>query len=186
MIRTIFSVVALLAAGVIFFMYTQPTYGSLSLIKGEIDQYNKALEKADELKKQKEELLKKFNAIDQESKDRLLKLLPNHVDNVRLILDIDGLAGAFNIPLKNVAINSSETDETGKSVIKSISSGKQKYDSLTLKFATESTYPEFVRFIEALQASLRIVDIVSLNVAPGASGGGIYQYTVTIKTYWLR
>lgn len=193
MVRGILSLLGLVIAGMIYFMYTQPTYGTVKTLKNEIAQYNQALDKAAELKLLKESLLSRFNAFDPVAIDNLHKMIPDHVDNVRLVLDIDSLGSKFNMVVQNVSISSASSDPDDKkqtqTAISSITAGKQKYDMLTMKFSTRTSYENFVQFLEALQSSLRLVDLVSLTVSPQSdskSAERIYSYDITIKTYWLR
>lgn len=200
----IISIVSLAIAGGVFFMYTEPTYDNTKVLQLKIDQHNKALEKAAELKKLQETLLSRFNAFNKSDVDRLHKLLPDHVDNVRLLLDLDHLASSFGMALQNVVISSPASESADNTVIGSIGAGKQKYDSLTLKFSTHGTYADFVAFMESLESSLRIVDLVALTLTPEGQGGGgqvlassrgggsaaasaySYKYDITVRTYWLR
>lgn len=207
--KNVLALIGFILAGVIYFAYTQPAYSTVKALKAEIGEYNQALQKASELKKLKEALLSRYNAFDPIAKDRLQKMLPDHVDNVRLILDMDSLAAKFNMPIQNVAIQTDSSNEksesqmsvkpaagmgavagaaSNKTAVSTISASKQKYESLTLSFSTRTTYDTFIAFIEALQSSLRMVDIISLSVSPEGSSKGerLYNYDITIKTYWLR
>ena len=193
MTKIIISIVSLAIAGGVFFMYTESTYSNTKVLQASIDQRNQALEKAAELKKLQETLLSRFNAFNKNDVERLHKLLPDHVDNVRLLLDLDHLASTFGMALQNVVISSPSSESADNTVIGSTGAGKQKYDSLTLKFATHGTYADFVAFMESLESSLRIVDLVALSLTPEAQGGGAargaapsYKYDITIRTYWLR
>ncbi|MDO8552402.1 MAG: hypothetical protein Q7S01_02595 [bacterium] len=203
MIKIIISIVSLALAGAAFFMYTEPTYGKTQELQQVIEERNQALQKAGELKTLQDTLLSKFNAFDKGDLARLHKLLPDHVDNVRLILDLDRLAGTFGMAVQNVVISRSASEDAGKTVIGSLGSGKQNYDSLTLKFSTHGTYSNFIRFMESLESSLRIVDMVSLSISPDAQSASTasasgkagtasrqaeysYKYDVTLRTYWLR
>ena len=170
-------------------MYTQPTYDKVQAMNRQIGQYNEALQKASELQTIKQSLLSRYNTFSPSDVDRLHKLLPDHVDNVRLILDIDSLAGKHGMTLQNVAVSSAQSTQSEQTAVGSISSSKQKYDSLTLKFATQGTYDTFRRFLADLEASLRIVDLVSLSIArtgESATGGQLYTYNITLRTYWLK
>ena len=89
MVKNLLSIAGLAVAGGIFFLYTQPAYDNVQVLKGRIAQYDQALDKAAELQQLKQSLLSRFNAFRPEDLDRLQKLLPDHVDNVRLILDLD-------------------------------------------------------------------------------------------------
>src|SRR3989338_479380 len=188
MIKSFISIISFVLAGVVFFMYTESAYSNTKVLQANIERYNQALEKTAELKKLQETLLSRFNAFSKNDIERLHKLLPDHVDNVRLILDLDHLAGTFGMALQNVTIS----DQT---VIGSIGAAKQKYDSLTLKFTTHGTYANFIAFMESLESSLRIVDLVALSLSPETQSGdssgakapeASYKYDITVRTYWLR
>ncbi|MDO8561728.1 MAG: type 4a pilus biogenesis protein PilO [bacterium] len=191
MVRTIVSIIGIVVAGLVFFGYTQTTYDNVHVLQAEIERYNQALDKAAELQKRRDELQTRFNSFDPNAKVRLQKMVPDHVDNIRLILDIDSLAGRFGMALQNVVISSPTGEGNDQTVIGAISTSKQKYESLTLKFSIHSTYANFVRFMEEIESSLRIVEMVSLTIAPEGVGGGgatspAYKYDITIRTFWLR
>lgn len=185
----------------IFFLYTKPTYDSARALQGLIAEYNQALDKAGELQRLKQALLSRYNAFDPADIERLHKLLPDHVDNVRLVLDLDNMAQRYGIALQNVVVGGL-TEETSTTVIGAIGGG-QAYDSLTFKFSTDGTYESFVLFMEDLEKSLRIVDLVSLSMSSSGphpsvgaattkSGSPIiasepqYNFDVTVRTYWLK
>ena len=193
--RLIIAIVGVALAGGIFFWYTKPAYDGVQEVRAKIAQYDEALNKAAELQKRKQELLSRFNTFNPSDIERLEKLLPNHVDNVRLILDLDALAARFGIALQNVDVSSSGSqDAKGKTPIGSVGAANQKYDSLTFTFATIATYSNFVRFLTALESSLRIVDLESLSMTSGGNAAAankatsepLYNFKITLRTYWLK
>ncbi len=197
MTRLIIIIVGVALAGAVFFLYTKPAYDSVQVSQAKIAQYDTALDKAGELQKVKQTLLLRFNTFDPKDLARLHKLLPDHVDNVRLILDLDNLAASYGLSLQNVDVSSSDTKN--QTAIGAIGTSDQKYDSLTFTFGTNATYANFVQFITGLESSLRVVDLVSLTINPGLSGntalpGGRvqnssepqYSYMITLRTYWLK
>lgn len=194
MIRLIFSGAAFAVAIGIFFMYTQPTYDATRSVQAEVEQYNQALNKAAELQQVKQALLTRYNSFNPEDLSRLQKLLPDHVDNVRLVLDLDSLAARHGMALQSVVISSPKGDSTEGTASGAIGTGRQKYDSLTLRFSTRASYPAFVKFLEDIESSLRIVDLVSLNLSPETTssasdtptGEPMYRYDITLRTYWLK
>ena len=206
--QIILSSLGLLIAAGVFFLYTQPTYDNVKAIQLQIDQYNQVLDKATELKQLRQSLLTRFNEFKPDDLDRLQKLLPDHVDNIRLIMDLDNLAGDFGMTLQNVSISNapSASASTDQTAISAVGASEQKYDSLTMGFTTSSTYADFVRFLEKLESSLRIVDLTSLSISRNGSSAAAaapqsktktslssataneptYTFKITIKTYWLR
>lgn len=189
MMRTIVSLICVVAAGSIFMLYTKPAYDGVQAKNTQIVQYDQALEKATELQQLKQTLLSRYNTFNPADIERLQKLLPDHVDNVRLILDLDSLAGKHGMALQNVAVSSSENKtSTTQTASGAVGASKQKYDSLTIKFTTQGTYDTFKNFIADIEKDLRIVDLVSLDLS-NASGSGQstnYTYDITLRTYWLK
>ena len=192
--KTIFAGIGLVLAIAAFFFYTKPAYDSTLTAREAMTEYDRALQKAAELTELKQRLLLRYNDFDPAQIDRLHKLLPDHVDNVRLVLDLDNLALQHGLALENVIINGVGAEEKSKTVIGGASL-RGDYDSLTMRFSTNGTYPNFVSFMESLETSLRIVDLVSLSLeATGLSqpsvGGNpeepVYRFSITLRTYWLK
>ena len=195
MIRLITAIITAVIAGGIFFFYTQPAYDIVRADQAQIDQYNQALDKAAQLQQLKQTLLSRYNAFDSGSLDHLQKLLPDHVDNIGLILELDNLAGRYGLALQNVDVSTPSTQApSAKSTVGSLGDANRAYSSLTLTFSTQGSYDSFVQFLSDLQSSLRIVDIVSLTVSPASTGSGahagatqpLYTYQITLRTYWLK
>lgn len=185
MIKLITSILTIAVAGTIFIWYTRPTYAEVSSLKAEIAQYDQALQQSREFQQLKQALLSRFNTFPGESLARLERLLPDHVDNVRLVLDLDRLAAQSGLALQNVIIN---RDEGGDSAEAVLGGGENAYDSLTLQFSTVGSYDAFVNFIESLERSLRIVDVTALSIDPVQSETAEprYRYDVSLRTYWLK
>ncbi len=191
MMRYIFAIILLLLSGSIFFMYTKPTYDSVQGIRVQSLQYDAALQKAAELQQLKQTLLQRYNAFNPTDLDRVQKLLPDHVDNVALILDLDNLASKFSMPIENVDVSTPASTAANQTGIGTLGSGGQKYDSVTIRFGTRGTYDNFITFMKDLEQALRIVDLVSLELTSDSSTTGphgepSYSYGVTLRTYWLK
>jgi Tfp pilus assembly protein PilO len=109
----------------------------------------------------------------------LLKLLPDNIDNVRLIIDIDEMAKAHGLPIGGFKA------ETSADTSKVIGASKANYGTLTLSFSVSANYNAFLAFMKDLERSLRILDITSINFN-ASDTRSVYDYSVTIKTYWLK
>lgn len=191
MFRNLVSIVMLGLSVGLFIIYTKPTYDSSLALQAQVASYDAALAKATELQQRKQELLSKYNAMNPNDLDRLQKLLPDHVDNVRLILDFDNFARQYGMALENVDVAVTDGGDSKRGTISSSPSSGTKYESVMVRFSTRGTYPVFQEFLRGLQANLRILDVVSLSMGPdstqGTQGGEpIYSYTIALKTYWLK
>ncbi len=201
--RSILSVVAIVIAGAIFFVYTKPTFDTIQSTQAQIAQYNAALDKATQLQELKQTLLSRYNSFSPSDLARLETMLPDQVNNIGLILDLDTLANQFGLSLENVNISS--PDASGAGSVGAVGASTLPYDSLDVQFTVHGTYAQFIQYITNLETSLRIVDLVGLSIGGGASGSGTgsgstapvvtgpagtdnidYTFNITLQTYWLN
>ena len=170
----------LLISGGLFWGYIDPTYADVRTLRAEEGAYNEALNRSRELLNVRDQLVSRLNAFPQLSLERLEKLIPDHVDNVRLILDLDATAVKYGMRVRNVTIVSDPTRvERG-----ALGTGDQPFESVILSFTVSGTYDTFRQFLSDLERSLRLTDVVGLSFTTNEVG--IYNYTVSIKTYWLK
>ena len=118
------------------------------------------------------------SSISQEDLDKLEKFIPNHVDNVNLIIDINNIAAKQGMALKNVRVQSTAGSGGSKAVS---SSGIQP---TFMSFSVTGNYQTLIKFLDGLANSLRVVDPVSLSFAVDEKG--LNQYNFEIKTYWVK
>lgn len=162
----------------VFFTYIDPKYKDIQSIQAEHERLDQALTKSKELQEVRNALISRFNTFRKNDIDRLHKLLPDHIDNVRLIIDIDSIAAAYNLSITDFGFSN-----TGEAAPETTSTGGA-YGSVLMDFNVNASYTDFLAFLRDLERSLRLVDVVGITVS--ASDSGAYGYTVTIKTYWLH
>lgn len=181
---------ALIVAAGIFFGYARPAWtGSIATTQGEIDSYNRALASAAEYETRQDELLRAQNALPAEKLARLNNFLPDGVNNVELILDLDALAASSGVALSNFDIQSAQSNggagAAGRpSAGAAIALAESPVDSLQISLTATATYDAFRAFLRGIEASERILDVTSLQVAPSTTG--VYNYSLTLRLYWLR
>lgn len=182
------SILAILFIGVsigLFILYIQPTYQATQDNRTKVASFDEALSKTRQIQELKAGLLARRNDFSSENLDRLHKMLPDHVDNVRLVLDLDGIAANYGIRLKDVGIQKATVDGASETtVLNGGAAQSHPYQSLTLTFSVVATYEEFMLLLRDLEASLRIVDFTNLTITP-ASSPDTYSFGVALRTYWL-
>lgn len=184
MVKLTFPILFLLLAIGLFFVYIDPTYKTIQETLKEEEKFNHALDKSKELQEVRDRLLSSYNTFSKKELNRLSKLLPDHVDNVRLILDIDHIASLYGMRIKNLDI--SKKEEKKESII---GPDTALYQSVSLSFSIVSSYDILKNFIKDLEKSLRIVDITDISLASSKSILGeddLYEYNISLKTYWLK
>lgn len=198
--RYIFPILMLGVAVAIFFAYTDPTYKDIKMYRAQVASYDSALDNADKLERTKQEIIADYGTIPPEDIEKLSKLLPDNVDNIRLILEIESVAAKYGMTIKNVKfdVQKQQKLQNGERIVEQNAQdtelGSKEYGLFDLSFSTQGTYQNFVAFSKEIERSLRIVDIKSVSFSsPEASPiqsfnqpKNIYQYDVDVRTYWLK
>ena len=164
-----------------FFGVIDPMYAKIQDFKNESASYDSALTKSKELQAQRDVLNSKYNALPPESLARLDKLVPTNVDNVRLIMDINGIASKYGMSLKNIKITIADDKKNSAT---GVGPDRKKYNSLRIGFSVSGPYKTFLAFLGDLEKSLRIVDVTS--IAFTSTDQDFYEYMIELQTYWLK
>jgi Tfp pilus assembly protein PilO len=181
--KTLLPLLFVIIAGGLFFAVINPMYTDIKVLKTEEATYDSALNRSRELQSVRDQLLARYNTFSQDNLARLQKLIPDTIDNVRLILDLDSMASRYGMHVRNVSLNSNAS-AASRAAGGQVGPGDARYDFVTLSFVVSGNYDTFRAFLADLESSLRLVDISSISFA--ATPTGIYEYTVGIKTYWLK
>ncbi len=178
----ILPIFALVAAIAIFFGYVNPQWnGAIASTKASIVSDNQALTAASDYVARKNELASKRNAIDPTDLARLKTFLPDSVDNVGMILDLNALAARSGLSLSNVDVSAGpKTGSTGLGT----KVGEGPVGSVELSLSALGTYDSFKRFLSGVENSTRLLDVRDLTIS--GSNTSVYTYKMSIRLYWLR
>ncbi len=187
------TILIVLAIG-IYMTVTSAKWAEVKEVRTVNAQYISAIDNADKLVKVRDSVLKDYNALSDNDRDRLDKMIPNTVDNIRLIIDLNSIALRHGFSLRNIKAaasntNSSATSKSTASVQpnKAGSAGSiptPTLDTVTVSFSVSAPYQKFIDLMRDLEANLRIMDVTHLTVSANSSGS--YDFGVELKTYWLR
>lgn len=183
MTRILISIFLIAVAAFIFFAPLPPLLDQIEELKVEKAELNAALDNAKEIIAVREELTSRYNQFSSADLTKLDKLLPNNVDNVRLIIDINSIALKYGMVLKNIVIRTEEQIAAGTALGPVPSSGQ--FRTVELGFSVSGDYEALRNFLSDLGRSLRLVDIASVNFSPDLSTG-LANYKISLRTYWLK
>ena len=171
----------LVAAAIgLFVWYTNPTYQTIKSLSIQNASYDNALNKAQELRGLRDSLLNKRNGFAPADLDKLQKILPDNVDNIRLIIDINTIATRHNLALTNVDLGA-----VSKQAAAAASGDTSPVGSVDVGFSvTTANYSDFLAFVQDVEHSLRLVDVTKISFSAAASGP--ITYTMSVRTYWLH
>ena len=208
MMRLIMPIILIGTSAAVFFVFANPIYSEIGLRKANLDSYDEALNNSKALENQRDTLTLKENAMDPNNLAKLTRLLPESVDNIRLILEIEQIALPYGMVLKDVKYDSNTATnnavkgsasaasaplagsaQTGSLAIQNL---HKDYGVWDLSFSTTGSYNNFLNFTRDLENNLRIVDVSSIQFSssagglPGSGQSEFYKYDFKIKTYWLK
>jgi hypothetical protein len=177
----------------IFFGYVDPNYkGSGAVIesdlttygikqlKEEYSKYQDTSNNSTKVVENRKMLTEKNNSIKEVDKSKLLKMLPDNIDNVKLILEITDIAAKRNLSLKGISISS----DSKKTSDTTIGADNTPYGTLSLKFSVNTTYDTFLNLLNDLETNLRLIDITDIGFSSAETD--FYDFSVSLNTYWLK
>ncbi len=185
-------IILLLSSIGIFFGYIDPNYKgngtpidsqkyetySITALQDELSHFQDIAQNSSDLIKKRDTLIAKKTTISNTDTDRLQKLLPSNIDNIRLIIEIGKIATGRNLILKNVSVgNFNKTTQ-------SVGQDNSAYGTLSLNFTVTSSYANFLNFLSDLENNLRLIDITDISF--NTTDNGLYDFNVTFNTYWLK
>jgi Tfp pilus assembly protein PilO len=132
----------------------------------------------------RDQLLAKYNSFSPQDLSKLQSVLPDNVDNIRLIIDIDNIASQHGLSLSNVQLGDLSGSSAQSSGAVGASSGP--VGSVEVGFTVTTDYNTFLAFLQDLQHSLRIIDVDSITFNASVLPGSLTAYTLQIRTYWLH
>jgi Tfp pilus assembly protein PilO len=180
--RLILPVILLVAAIGLFVVFTDPEYQKVQSLQTENASYTDALNKSQELKATRDQLLSKYDTFSADDLQKLSYVLPDNVDNIRLIIDINNIAARHGLTLSNVSVGNVTAGDSQSSLAVGQSTGA--VGSVDVSFSVDASYSDFLAFLNDLEHSMRIVDVQKLSFTTGAAG--LTDYSLDIRTYWLH
>ena len=176
---------ALVFAIGISFGYVGPTWsGAIADTKAAIALDDQALSAAREYTAQQNALASARSAIDPAHLARLTTFLPDSVDNVGLILDLNALAARSGLSLSNIDVVIENTNAAAEEQGTLPVDARNQLGSVNLSLAAVGTFGALQSFLGGVERSARLLDVQDLVVK--GSDTGVYTYTMLLRLYWLR
>lgn len=217
MMRLVFPIVLIAAAIGIYFYLTEPlindplmvdggtqfTMGGIKALREEKKQLETAIDYIAKLKGKALEIEKLASAISPEDIERLDQFLPDSVDDLQLLVDVDNIAKRSGMTIKDVKLSTDDPKKTravnnsAVVVTQGATVAPPVITKVHLTFTAIGSYAQLRGFLTDVSKSLRIMDVEKLSVNVGGKIGsnassttalnnGIYQYQVDLATYWLK
>lgn len=187
--RNFLSIIIIIGSIAAIILVVQPQYKEIQALQDKTVELEEVLVNARRLQSIRDELLDKRDSFIASDLARLEKMVPESVDNVKLILELQGIADQYNLEIQTASTNregggeggeESESSETGSFV----DVDSRDYGIISLNFNLTGGYNDFFDFLRDLERNLRITDIRTVGFS--SSDNGEYSFELSLDTYWLK
>lgn len=188
--RNLTAFILIVIAVGIYVTVTQGFMAEAGQVKSVNDQYVSAIANAARLIATRDQVLKDYNAISDNDRARLDKMIPGTVDNIRLIIDLNGIAASHHMSLKGVSASASSGNPAAapghaapggsapgsamtapNAPIGGGFAGSQPsqaisapvLDTVAVSFSVSASYQDFINLLQAMEADLRVMDLTHLS-----------------------
>ena len=178
--RYFFPIILIIAAVGIFFGYTDQHYRDLRVQMDTLSHIDQAKKNALALNEQRDKLINERKKISDIDLKRIEKMIPDSVENVGLIIEINNIALKNGMSfVKNPRLNEGATNAGAAS-----GPDASKYGSISMSFNVSGSYQQFQAFLKELESYIRLVDVTALSFASAKDNN--YDFNITLQTYWLK
>lgn len=197
--RNVIAIIFIILAIGIFFTVTDKRYQNIKVIKEKNEEYVSAIKSSVELLRKRDALNDAYNSINPEDISRLNRMVPDTIDNVRLIIDVNNIATRNGLVFKDVTVTQANqaTENAGSSratiapvpgavVPGSTSSSlkEQTPEAVDISFSVTASYQDFLALLADIEATLRITTVTRVSFE--AADDNEYDFDIQLRTYWLR
>jgi Tfp pilus assembly protein PilO len=181
--RALLPILLIIIALITFFWWTNPHYENVKLLQTQLGESNAALARAQELEDVRKKLVDKENTFSQSDLAKLQKFLPDNIDNIRLFLDVQGVASRYGTSIQDISV----ADQGSKiASTQAIGPSDKQYGQMALGFSINISYENLSLFLKDLEKGLRIVEIKSLSFATDDKNPNLYKVSVNVNAFWLN
>lgn len=209
--KPLISIFSILAAALVIIFVAVPqlictketcSYAGIRALKTERQALTEALSSAQDLEGRRAQLTDRYNAVNPEDREKLEALLPNNVDNIKLVLELETLAKRYGLLIESPRLETQTSNAAGESgssgqAIRGVdSTASLPYGTFTLDFTVRSTYENAKALLSDIEKNLRLIEPVSIVLrVPGVEENtktpqkypaGTYDITIKAVIYYLK
>ena len=168
-----------------YFIYIEPNFADIEVLRQKRDEYVNVLEKTKEIKTQRDVATASYNSISIDDIDKLNKMIPAKFDSVVFANDINTIGSKYGLTIESLKVNAPKTQ--ARDVEESAKVKDNIYKTVTVTFTTRGQYEQFVKFLMDLESSLQLVDVGILSIKSGTGQKTIdaLEYELEVYTYSL-
>lgn len=136
-------------------------------------QYSETLQQANTLYAQAENLRTQYNSIPDLAKEKMGLMVPDNVDPVRLLNEVNNIANQTGLAISDLGyISSPQT--------------MGNYGTYTVSFTVTTTYSKFKELMHNYETSLRLFTIKNVAFAVSQKDSALIDFQVKLETYYIK
>ena len=135
--------------------------------------YQETVNQAQDLFTQGKQLQSQYEAIDEAAKQKMGVMIPQKIDQVGLLSEVDAIASKSGVALSNVTAT-----ESG-----ALDKDRGAYD---VAFTVKTSYPKFKEFMRNYENSLRLFTLQSISFVAPEKPDDLITFKVMLRTYYLK
>lgn len=174
-------VILVIAAILVFFFYIDPEYGKIKEMIAYQDGLKESLEQAQDLSALRSRKKAEYDSFKESDKRKLAIMISSEVDETRLFNNIAGIGSQNGVSLTQVSIGD-EVQGGGRGEEDEVMSDVK---DVTVSFTAQTSFTNFIAFLEDVEKSLQIMDVKSFTISPTGTGSRIYDFEVELTAYSL-
>lgn len=181
-----------LAAIGLFFTYLSPAYDVLLAFQEQEVRLDQSLEQSKQLLVGYDGLLRDYNSITSDDLKKLSQILPDDIDAVRLIMDLDALTTKHRLSVRSFKVPQMDAGTSRVTAVNAVATPEENdpVGKAVLTIECDGKYEDFKALLSDIERSLTLMDVVGLELKvadmtkPNAVNTTVY--TLELQTYWLK
>ncbi len=182
--KSLLSILVIAVSVGVYFVYIKPLTVEVKVQMAKKAEIDKVLNRVKEIKDKRDSIFEDYNSISTEDIEKLNKIIPEKINSVVIFNDLSSVAAQYGLTVtdfKADSVSSEQSAVTDTTII-------EPYKKTNLTFSLSGTYSQFIEFLETVESSLRLTDIIQLGIKGGSSTGQdrLLEYTIHATVYSLK
>lgn len=182
--KTTIQLLLIIISGVIIASYISPTFDSMRATQDETQEYREALDNAEKFNQELTRLLNAANELTTSERQALTRYLPNEVDTISVMRDIETIANNNQMSILNL---STAEEEVVPFFIPAQGQPQEERSALnatTFSVGLFGSYEAFKRFLRDVERNAYPLEVTSLQFS-STNGSNLYSYVLKLETFSL-
>jgi len=185
-IKNIIILISLISALVLVFVFLDPLWSSIKVLRNEINQKKLALTVTEELLAKTQELDQEYQPLAEQAQ-KVSFALPKEENIPYLLVQFDALAASNGLLLESMSFAQTEQGKGSSYQVLDQPEKISPFSSLSLSVKVSGSYDAFKGYLTNLENSIRSMDVHSIKFAvlkKGLAALGIFEFDLEITVYY--